>query len=775
MKKILDSILNKYNLVDKYKLSKAKSNDINLYQHTENLLIESTEIIQNRKNTFLKYSKYFNLTVDKIIDDLYKIISFHDYGKTSEIWQKAANENNIINVGFRHELSSLLLYLNKTKDNKFDFNKLLIEFINQSQLIIPTLSHHNNLCDYKLHKFNNLKNDNHSLKFKELLVECGYKNLEELFIDINKTITGQFEDCVNVDKYDFWYKNSFYRHYLQLIDRRSSAKENGENNIQLKTWNEYKINPNWTLRKLQKICKENTDQILILRAPTGSGKTSACLLWANNQILNKNADRLIIAMPTQFTSNALTNNINDGTLVDDIYTQHSAKRFDYSGNELTYSKTFESIINVCTIDQLLYSITLCKEEHHQRLFNIVNSCVVIDESDFYDEFIQANIIKLLKILIKFNVPVMIMSATLPDCFIEFINKELKLNLKMTDDDSDLERDRVNINNIIQSDDEYDKLILNSANKDKVIIYCNTIKRAKYAYNLLKSNSNRTDIILYHSEHTKESKDIIENKILKMLGKNSHENNTSRGIVIMTQIGELSINISSDYMISDICPIDRLVQRFGRGCRFDLNICNVDLVIPSNDGSLYPAPYGNFDRKIKEWIPNKYFSKTLEIIENYKNKNLNGNLYLNIINQVYTEYILDINSINNANNLISYFSNNIFLNSKLKIGSEYEDENLNWKSRSISPQIEIYIGVLKSEYYNKKDLEIEIFKNSISISAFNFKKIKDSLKINKDINILKNNEKYEDVIYSIDEKYYNSEFGLDYENIFKDLKNTFEII
>ena len=49
--------------------------------------------------------------------------------------------------------------------------------------------------------------------------------------------------------------------------------------------------------------------------------------------------------------------------------------------------------------------------------------------------------------------------------------------------------------------------------------------------------------------------------MELLGENKAERNEPV-IVIMTQVGEMSLNISCDYMISEICPMNALYQRIG---------------------------------------------------------------------------------------------------------------------------------------------------------------------------------------------------------------------
>ena len=106
------------------------------------------------------------------------------------------------------------------------------------------------------------------------------------------------------------------------------------------------------------------------------------------------------------------------------------------------------------------------------------------------------------------------------------------------------------------------------NSTAAIIYVNTVDRAVELYKYLKEEINDIPLLLYHSRFLEKDKRKKEEAIIKCLGKKAWEEGNARGIVILTQIGEMSINISADLMISDICPIDRLVQRAGRLCRFN---------------------------------------------------------------------------------------------------------------------------------------------------------------------------------------------------------------
>ena len=742
--------------IEIYKNSIAKSSGLTLYQHTQNLLNVMSDVVTLRENTFDKWVKHtfgnkLSCNVTNVYNDLKKCIVYHDYGKSNPRWQTSTD--NIKLVGFRHEIDSLVPILKQSYESWNEFEEHMVEL---SNIILPIVSHHNNLSEQNMDKFNSEYNNERIFK---LLKEIDVKNTSDIFVDLDKYLINSTDNLFSYDNgevWDFWYKNSLNRHFLKLIDRRASAIENGNTVIDMNCVknNFYQLPPHMQLRNLQTICKESNDNLLLLRAPTGSGKTKACLLWANNQFKN-GVERIIITMPTQFTSNALADAIKlDLENNNDIYVQHSTKKFDYTKDEYYYSKTFEPVVNVSTIDQVLTSLTLLNEERHTKLFNVINSCIVIDESDFYDSFIQANIIELLKLCKHFNVPVMMMSATLPNSFVSLINRELGVNIQMIDDNSDSDRTRVSIENIITNEFDYFGKIDNVIHKKTAIVYCNTIERAKTVYKYIKKNSSRDDVVLYHSEFTKTDKRLIEGKIISLLGETAHINNEAHGIIILTQIGELSINISSDYILTDICPIDRLVQRFGRGSRFDKSICFVDVVIPMKNDVLYPAPYGHFDKELFRWIPNEIFVKTCDAIKvgEYNVKN-----YIDIINNIYDKFELDSSSRNNAYLLKTLFKKNSIICSDSFVN---DDENtVSWKSRNIQQQGQIYIGDINVEFENINDFEYDLFMNTISISVFNLKKLQKEI-IETEITILNSNKKI--LVNTIPLNLYDNELGVKYK-------------
>jgi len=119
---------------------------------------------------------------------------------------------------------------------------------------------------------------------------------------------------------------------------------------------------------------------------------------------------------------------------------------------------------------------------------------------------------------------------------------------------------------------------------------------------------KEDITLHHSRLTEPDKKRIEGKLIAALGADAWKNGEAGGIAILTQIGEMSLNISAPFMISEFCPYDRLAQRAGRLSRFEgMHPGPLYIVTPIKKGSYTPhhmdhriAKRGNGDQHEHWW-------------------------------------------------------------------------------------------------------------------------------------------------------------------------------
>jgi CRISPR-associated endonuclease/helicase Cas3 len=331
-------------------------------------------------------------------------------------------------------------------------------------------------------------------------------------------------------------------------------------------------------------------------------------------------------MPTRFTSNSLAIDLEASVGQTGLY--HSSAwqghyREKSDGDEQQkkaeelhrMARLLATPVTVCTIDHLLLALTGTREEHHTIFYHLCNSCLVLDEADFYDPFVQSNIRLLLKVCHQFDVPVLIMSATVPDAAQSFYDIP-----KLQDVNESDSREKCRIINAGKAEgpDDIQHLLneVSTADHKGVIVYANTVHRA-LAYHDWFRNNTSMETILYHSRFTERDKSRIEKKLLNNLGKTSQEaeNENNGCIAVMTQIGEMSLNISAPVMVSDLCPYDRLAQRAGRLGRFNhSSVGTLHVVTPVKDGDLYPAPYGDFDNETSEWQPGEPLVKTNELLE-----------------------------------------------------------------------------------------------------------------------------------------------------------------
>lgn len=738
----------------------AKPSGILLQDHVENVLEEGLYIQQIFPISFDKYYKIINKDLSKRLNGA---IKFHDVGKAYPKWQNAcqkdyenyrkwceSNNGSFIDFskqnrdlagkhlrvsGVRHEISSLDMYYDK------GFSE---------PVKVAIAAHHSKLSN----KHEKRWIDNSSGK--------NSSKLWSQFVNLNGCFKNSHDYNQAILKH---YEFSGVRAYLQLADHRASSKEE-ENEINNLNLFSYSFPESWKKRNVQKIAeKYYNDELLLLRAPTGAGKTDACLLWASKQIENHKAERLIMAMPTRFTSNALSVGITESLSDNGLY--HSTAWFtnfhnkvkegniarDIAKKEHELARKLLTPVTVCTVDHLLMSLTLTREDHHTILFNLANSCVVIDEADFYDEFTQANILVLLEFLRKLKVPTMIMSASLPESSLDMY-KSIGYKIEgIKEDVSDNERKRVEIKKIksYEKVEDLGELLNKCIETNCAIIYANTVAKAIDFFMWFKNKG--ITPILYHSRYTEPDKMKKEQALLDALGKEAWNNGTAEGIAILTQIGEMSVNISADIMISDLCPMDRLVQRAGRLCRFDKNkLGELYITVPIQNAQIYPAPYGSFSIK-KGWTSNKFLIKTLELLEV---KKYSAGDFVTLINQVYPDFEnFSTKATRNANLLKEKFvSNWIIL--PADISTEDDTISQDWRSRDIFGNETVFVCYPQTDgFYYWQDYQEYKLENSIDVASYLVKKgIKENRILRKSIVV-----SGEEVIINIALNCYDFEFGL----------------
>ena len=95
------------------------------------------------------------------------------------------------------------------------------------------------------------------------------------------------------------------------------------------------------------------------------------------------------------------------------------------------------------------------------------------------------------------------------------------------------------------------------------IIVNTVKKAQRLAEVLRVELPGFEIVTFHAQFLMPDRAEKERSLLKRLGKGSGPAQRDRLIVIGTQVLEQSLDIDFDFLVTELCPMDLLLQRIGR--------------------------------------------------------------------------------------------------------------------------------------------------------------------------------------------------------------------
>lgn len=588
-------------------MAKFNPNDF-LECHTNDAL----NVLKSMKTTFPWIPE---LSKGNIWELLFYSILLHDLGKCAIGFQKAGAQGKI--WGYRHEILSAAFtqFLDYTEEDK-------------NLIALAILTHHRYLTGLpvptKVEKF---VWESYLEKVDELLKNADY--IEEVFIPkipyweiyiLGKTL-GRFKLPSDwkekVKEYDFdgllnWYEQNWENHKNELIflkgllnacDHLSSAGENSIRHLPfIAEALELKI-PREKWRPIQKQANQIRGNLL-LRAPTGYGKTEAALLWAdaNAHWIKKGvSNRIFYVLPYKASINAMHGRLleyfKSPELVGVLHSSSTyylyASNLEYKRLSSLYQKIFTPL-KVTTPFQIMKAF-FGVGFFEMTLSELANALLIFDEIHAYEPNVLGIILAMLELLKKYKTKTLVMSATLPDFIEELFAEALHpKELKVSGEEADyFTRHRVKIvdgaidDNLQVLVQEFKRKTLTPA-----LIACNTVDRAMEVYKQLKSLSYR--VMLLHSRFTYGDREELERKLRNNL--NNYD------FVVATQVVEVSLNISFKTILTEPAPLDALIQRFGRVNRqgwSEKRIANVYVLTKGSekDKNVY-RPYDIVEQSIK---------------------------------------------------------------------------------------------------------------------------------------------------------------------------------
>lgn len=361
----------------------------------------------------------------------------------------------------------------------------------------------------------------------------------------------------------------------------------------------------------------NGSCLLIVEAPTGEGKTEAALAAGQRIAAETRAQGLLMAAPTMGTANGLFHRVAQWAAyntpehtVTSMNLVHSRKMLsedfrklrmggigtDTDGGQGTVvasqwmqgtKKAMLSDFVVATVDQVLM-MALQMKHSMLRHIGLAGKIIIVDEVHAYDLYMQSYLQVALRWLARYGVSVILLSATLPtqtkmalveayggetqDEFPAALSvgyplitvvdrqgvREIEVESRPTDIEASIE---------IVSDSLGDlRGIVEKLTEDGgcLLLICNTVRRAQDAYEEI-VRAFPGEVELHHSAFLASDRAFKEDQLREALGPEARrgEERPYRRIICATQVAEQSLDIDADALITDIAPMDLLIQRIGR--------------------------------------------------------------------------------------------------------------------------------------------------------------------------------------------------------------------
>ncbi|WP_418178706.1 CRISPR-associated helicase Cas3' [Aliarcobacter lanthieri] len=541
-----------------------------LEEHTLWVVEEALKQIDDK--TIQKVSNISGWSVDKIQDLIFFSAYFHDIGKATIEFQ------NTIKNGTKSYHS---IYSASALESITNF-EFLEDNIYINMLLLITLTHHT-LMPYIANSskftflpkaksfFENYKNIYQKLFSKSCEYTFEFQFTDDIKFEIEDNIKEDLKRIKQNSKLRILY--TYVSGILNIADWIASARFS--KTTPQTTFNLIPTKQDFisylTFKKLRYFQEELSfsNQSVLVEIPTGEGKTEGSLLWAINNIYDKNT-KIIYTLPTQTTSNKLYERVQNFFEKNECGLIHSSARIflqkeyerdngvvdEQFKSDFLFSKTFNKPITVSTIDSLLkYFINIGRFNIATK--NFLNSVVIIDEVHSYDFKLMGFLKRFLELCNEYEVKVCLMSASIPNKLKELLN--IKNYPVITQNDLFEKKANEIIKKDYELDEDFDFIYEKFKESKNILIIRNTVKSATNTYRYLKEEFllKDEDIILYHSTFKKIDKQKKENLIFEKL------NSNKPFILVATQIVEVSLDIDFDLMFTDNAPIDSLIQRFGR--------------------------------------------------------------------------------------------------------------------------------------------------------------------------------------------------------------------
>jgi CRISPR-associated helicase Cas3/CRISPR-associated endonuclease Cas3-HD len=358
---------------------------------------------------------------------------------------------------------------------------------------------------------------------------------------------------------------------------------------------------NASLRSHQKEAGQVSGDML-LRAPTGSGKTEAALLWATRQVTDLTArsggvPRVFYTLPYLSSINAMTRRMaelleddeavgvahsraasyhlaqaiapQDGCETETGEHSNGPSRADAAAKAVSRAaatRLFHETLRVGTPYQLMRA-ALAGPAHSSTLLDLTNSVFILDELHAYDPQRLGYILASASMWKRLGGRIAVLSATLPRALAELFTDALGQKPQPVEaPDLGLPpRHRL----ATRSHHLTDAAVITEIqqrldNDESVLVVANNVAHALQLYEALSPHATerhgQDSALLLHSRYKRGDRMAIEKNIQERFGS---DHARRPGLLVATQVVEVSLDVDFDVLFTAAAPLEALLQRFGR--------------------------------------------------------------------------------------------------------------------------------------------------------------------------------------------------------------------
>jgi len=347
--------------------------------------------------------------------------------------------------------------------------------------------------------------------------------------------------------------------------------------------------------------------LVLIEAPMGEGKTEAALFIADRLAQARGLAGFYLALPTQATSNQMFGRIvsylggrypgqrlnlqllhGHALLLDAFRDLRMAAVEDESREGTGHVVAEEWFLarkrgllgpfGTGTIDQALLAV-LQTRHGFVRLFGLAGKTVILDEVHAYDAYMSALIERLVAWLIGLGSTVVLLSATLAG------ESRRRLLAAAGAESAEpvpypsvvvVENGETHVRSFSASSERtlgltwqpreelLDLLAGVLSSNGCAVAICNTVAAAQQLYLELRRATGAlpgSELLLFHARFPFAERSRIEGRVLDWFGKDGRR--PERAVLVATQVVEQSLDIDFDVMVSELAPVDLLLQRAGR--------------------------------------------------------------------------------------------------------------------------------------------------------------------------------------------------------------------